>query len=135
MDLANDRSPQESLRSSVVEHTTDVLIHTTVYASDVSPMVLQFVINNDLNLLSTWFNQNRLHVNNDKTQAIPVSKCKYDYSLVLNGTYVESLNIIKILGVTLDSMLTFKEHITIQLKKLKLVQRHPPLDVLGGLYP
>ena len=114
---------------------------TTVYASDVSPIVLQFVINNDLNLLSTWFNQNRPLINNDKTQALPVRKCKYDYRLVLNGTSVEPLNIIKILGVTLDSMLIFKEHITIQLKKayakisaLRRIRRFVPINVMLKLY-
>ena len=31
---------------------------TTEYASDVSPMVLQFVINSDLSVLSRWFRMN-----------------------------------------------------------------------------
>lgn len=43
---------------------------TTGYHSDTSPVVLQFVVNSELSLLSFWFDQNRLLVvNNDKTQA------------------------------------------------------------------
>ena len=36
---------------------------TTQYASDVSPMVLQFVINSDLGELSSWFIINFLQIN------------------------------------------------------------------------
>ena len=36
---------------------------TTQYASDVSPMVLQFVINSDLGELSSWFLINFLQIN------------------------------------------------------------------------
>ena len=31
---------------------------TTEYASDVSPVVLQFVINSDMSVLSRWFRMN-----------------------------------------------------------------------------
>ena len=45
---------------------------TTGYASDVSPTILQFVINNDLKLLSSWSEHKRLNINNTKTQAVQV---------------------------------------------------------------
>ena len=40
---------------------------TTKYASDVSPMVLQCVINSDLSVLSRWFGLNYLKINAAKT--------------------------------------------------------------------
>ena len=58
---------------------------TTGYYSDTSPTVLQFVVNSELNLLSSWFDQNHLLVNNDKTQALPLGPCWYKYDIVLNG--------------------------------------------------
>ena len=45
---------------------------TTQYVSDVSPMVLQFVINSDLSVLSRWFRKNFLQINAAKTQAIAI---------------------------------------------------------------
>ena len=41
---------------------------TTGYYSDTSPTVLQFVVSSELSLLSSWFDENHLLVNNDKTR-------------------------------------------------------------------
>ena len=43
--------------------------------------------------------------------------CKYDFDLTLNGSGVTKLHSIRILGMELDSMLNFIEHISSQLKK------------------
>ncbi|PFX22135.1 putative RNA-directed DNA polymerase from transposon X-element [Stylophora pistillata] len=91
---------------------------TTMYASDVSPMVLEFVVNNGLERLSSWFRENHLVINNTKTQAVPIGPCKYSYDLAIHSSVIETLPSIKILGVELDSMLSFKDHITKQLQKL-----------------
>ena len=90
---------------------------TTLYASDVSPIALQFVVNRGLSRLSEWFDANYLLINNAKTQALPIGPCKYDFDLTLNGSGVTKLPSIRILGVELDSMLNFIEHISSQLKK------------------
>ena len=52
---------------------------TTQYASDVSAMVLQFVINSDLSVLSRWFRMNFLQINAAKTQAIAIGPSSYQY--------------------------------------------------------
>ena len=68
---------------------------TTGYYSDTSPTVLQFVVNSELSLLSSWFDQNHLLVNNDETQAPPLGPCSYKYDIDLNGIKVgtqESMN-------------------------------------------
>ena len=90
---------------------------TTPYASDVPPIALQFVVNRGLSCLSEWLDANYLLINNAKTQALPVGPCKYDFDLTLNGSGVTKLPSIRILGVELDSMLNFIEHISSQLKK------------------
>ena len=114
---------------------------TTTYAADVSPTVLEFTINQDLKILSSWFNNNSLNVNNSKTQAFSVGACKYEYELNMNDTNIEITNNIRILGVTLDSNLNFKNHITEQLKKayakasvLRRIRRFLPTDKLIILY-
>ena len=84
---------------------------TTQYASDVSPMVLQFVINSDLSVLSRWFRMNFLQINAAKTQAIAIGPSSYQYEFDLNDSNVHTKDTLKILGVVLDSKLTFKAHI------------------------
>ena len=82
---------------------------TILVTSDVSPIALQFVVNQGLSRLSEWFNA--------KTQALPIGTCKYDFDLTLNGSGVTKLPSIRILGVELDSLLNFIEHIASQLIK------------------
>ena len=52
---------------------------TTLYASHVSPIALQFVVNQGLRRPSQWFDVNYLLINNAKTQALPIGPCKYDF--------------------------------------------------------
>ena len=61
---------------------------TTLYASDVSVIALQFVVNRGLSHLSEWFDANYLLINNAKTQALPIGPCKYDFDLTFNGSDV-----------------------------------------------
>ena len=110
---------------------------TTLYASDVSPIALQFVVNRGLSRLSEWFDANYLLINNAKTQALPIGPCKYDFDLTLHGSGVTKLPSIRILGVELDSMLNFIEHISSQLKKayaktgaLRRIRHFVPMDVM-----
>lgn len=90
---------------------------TTAYLSDVSPTILEFSFNKDLQTLSSWFESNHFTVNSTKTQALSIGPCAYHYSLFLNNARIEFLRSIKILGVTLDKDLSYKEHISDQLKK------------------
>ena len=111
---------------------------TTLYASDVSPIALQFVVNRGLSRLSEWFDANYLLINNAKTQALPIGPCKYDFDLTLNGSGVTKLPSIRILGVELDSML---ENISSQLEKayaktgaLRRIRHFVPMDVMLASY-
>ncbi|PFX22149.1 RNA-directed DNA polymerase from mobile element jockey [Stylophora pistillata] len=90
---------------------------TTHYASDVSPTVLQYIINSDLSVLSRWFSMNFLQINAAKTQAIAIGPSSYQYDFHLNDSNVHTKDTLKILGVVLDSKLTFKAHIKQQLNK------------------
>ena len=114
---------------------------TTLYVSDVSPIALQFVLNQGLSRLSEWFDANYLLISNAKTQAFPIGPCMYDFDLTLNGSDVNKLPSIRILGVELDSMLNFIEHISRQLKMayaktgaLRRIRRFVSMDVMLALY-
>ena len=61
---------------------------TTAYLSDVSPTILEFSFNKDLQTLSSWFESNHLTVNSTKTQALSVGPYAYHYSLFLNNARI-----------------------------------------------
>ena len=64
---------------------------TTLYATDASPIALQFAVNQGLSRLSEWFDA-----------AIPIGPCKYDFDFTLKDSGVTTLPCIRILGVELD---------------------------------
>ena len=64
---------------------------TTGYYSDASPTVLQFVVNSELSLLSSWFDQNHLLVNNDKTQELLLGPCSYNSFVLPHLEYCSPL--------------------------------------------
>jgi len=109
----------------------------------VSPTILEFSFNKDLQTLSSWFESNYLTVNSAKTQALSVRPCaSRAYSLFLNNARIEFLRSIKILGVTLDKYLSYKEHIIIRLTKetyakassLRRIRHFLPQDATIKLY-
>ena len=87
--------------------------------SDVSPTILDFSFNKDLQTLSSWFESNHLTVNRTQTQALSVGPCDYHHSSFLNNARIGFLQAIKILGVTLDKDLSNKEHISDQIRSTK----------------
>ena len=114
---------------------------TTPYVSDVSPIALQFVLNQGLSRLSERFEANYLLISNTKTKALPIGPCKNDFDVALNDSGMNKLPSIRILGVELGSMLNFIEHISSQLKKayvrtgaLRKIRRFVPMDVMLALY-
>lgn len=58
---------------------------TTEYASDASPPVLEYIINSDLHILSTWLQQNYLHINASKTQAVTIGPVPYRSNLSVDN--------------------------------------------------
>ena len=103
---------------------------TTTYATDRDITTLKISLNQDLNILVTWFSQNYLIVNSIKTQGI-----------LLGSHKVELANSLKILGVTLDNKLTYCEYKSNMLKKvyakigvLRRLKRLMPHNVSLSLY-
>ena len=50
---------------------------TTAYASDTSPLVLEYIINADLQSVCKWFENNYLNINTTKTQAMAIGPVNY----------------------------------------------------------
>ena len=114
---------------------------TTQYMADESPVVLQYVINKDMERLSTWLNVNYLQANGDKTQAMILGNSTYHYDLEFDGTSIDIKEHLKILGVCLDNKLSYKEHTNVMLKRvyakiaaLRRLKRLVPANTLLLLY-
>ena len=80
-------------------------------------------------------------INAAKTQAIAIGPSSYEYEFHLNCSYVDTKDALKILGVVLDSKLTFKTHIKEQLNMacekasaLRRIRMFLSKDVLIRLY-
>ena len=80
-------------------------------------MVLNYVINKELNAIKEWVRVNHLSINTVITQALVIGTNIYKYELWLGDTPVEIKDSLKILGVIIDSNLTFEEHIKTQLNE------------------
>ena len=114
---------------------------TTACASDTSPVVLEYIINSDLQVVCTWLRHNYLQINATKTQAMAIGPVNYRYTINLQDNNIELTDSLKILGVTLDERITFKPYIQEQLKKacakaaaLRKLCKFIPQDVMIRLY-
>ena len=84
---------------------------TTAYASDISPVVLEYIINSNLQVVCTWLQHNYLQINATKTQTMAIDPVNYRYTINLQDNNIEQLtDSLKILGVTLDERITFKPY-------------------------
>lgn len=72
---------------------------TTQYADDFCPAVLQYTLNQDIMVLSGWFNDNFLQINGPKTQAMILGKSNYNYDLRIVNSTIKIEDNLKILGV------------------------------------
>ena len=114
---------------------------TTAYASDTSPLVLEYIINSDLQSVCKWFENNYLNINTTKTQAMAIGPVNYEYNINLHNSNIDLNDSLKILGVTLDRKMTFKPYILEQLKKacaktaaLRKLRKFIPQEVMIRLY-
>ena len=72
------------------------------------------LLNSELSKISTWFKCNKLSLNISKTNFIHFktnNSHKIDSNLIIDGLPLIEKNSTKFLGVTIDSNLTWKEHI------------------------
>ena len=114
---------------------------TTTYTSDRDIITLEISLNQDLNILVTWFSQNYLIVNSIKTQGMLLGSHTHVPDFFIGDTKMELANSLKILGVTIDNKLTYCEHISNMLKKvyakigvLRRLKRLMPHNVSLSLY-
>ena len=87
--------------------------NTLSYASSSILDIKQVLETNSLYLVK-WFSDNQMQANQDKFQAICIGKKTNSADLTFNieGTEIKPEDCVKLLGVTIDYQLKFKEHIS-----------------------
>lgn len=105
--------------------------HCTVYADDTSFIVSDIgdkqLINkcNDLlQNINTWFAENSLYLNSEKTHCIRFhnrQKNIENWNLHLNNQVIDSCNSVKFLGIHIDECLTWRTHCEAVISKLNSI--------------
>jgi hypothetical protein len=94
---------------------------TTIVISGNNPQTLKEDVENAIKDLGSWFSENRLIINSQKTQIMLFGKKKNaqwtDFSVTVEGVEIACSKSIKILGVTLCPDFGYEEHISNALKK------------------
>src|SRR6218665_2375474 len=117
---------------------------TNVILSHRSITKLFEIMNYELLKVADWFNVNKLVLNSGKTNYIlfhSVRKKASSNAILINNKPLKQLESIKLLGVIIDSHLSWKDHITLITnkisKKLGIISRikhYLPFHVLLNLY-
>ena len=104
-------------------------------------MILEYTINEDLKIVSSWFEGNHLKINDIKTQAMVIGSSEYEYNFKLDDSSIKLTDTLRILGVTFDRKLKLKAHIAEQTKRacakasaLRRLRRFIPQEVMIRLY-
>ena len=92
---------------------------TTPYAISDDTVTLLNNLENDVEILVKWFQDNYFKLNADKCHLL-VSNHDEDASIIINNEIVEGSKSVKLLGVKIDNKVNFNEHVTNICNKVSL---------------
>ena len=81
------------------------------------PLVIKKTLHFDFDLVSKWFEENYMFLNADKGHFICLGKDTENETFIFNNFIFDNSNEEKILGITIDNKLTFKDQIKILCRK------------------
>ena len=102
---------------------------------------MQTNLQNNLGLLASWFHKNFLAINHRKSQSILFHKTILPTPFVIDNNVLDSVTQIKLLGVTIDNLLSFQAHVkeicwkvNAKVSILRRIRKLIPLDIMIRLY-
>ena len=114
---------------------------TQFFTSGQDPITIQHSMQAELQSASEWFQSNGMGLNVDKCLSMWVGSNSEDLPLQLCSKNLQLCSSIKLLGVTIDNALNFREHVSELVRKvsnqLQLLKRHKrliPTDPKKRLY-
>ena len=99
---------------------------TTLYYSSRLPLEIQTILNSDLSAVKGWLDMNRLLLNADKTTFMIVrgrNTNDQNISIEICNRRVKEVDVARVLGVKIDSKLTYEPHIRNLITKTKYKYR------------
>ena len=115
----------------------------TLYLSHPNEDVLESRAQSKFDVLQSWFKCNYLSINESKTKVLPLGDNPPYYELFADCTRppLEVVHDMKLLGLTIDSSLSFKAHIksvcnkvNVKLSALRRVRKFIPSEVMVNIY-
>lgn len=95
---------------------------TLIYISGKNVQECVSKLNEDLSRINAWLNVNKLKLNVDKTKYMVLNERKNtdldDICIIINGSEIERVNMIKYLGVIIECHLKMKLHVDYLCKKV-----------------
>ena len=96
---------------------------TTIFNSHTCNKYLQFMLEHDLNLMTDWFNANKLSLNLHKTAAMQFRNNNTSLELQVDNIKIPIVESTKFLGVQIDNQLTWHNHANHVINKLSINKR------------
>ena len=132
----------KAIKFSTTRHFAD---DTNLLIKNNSLKQLKKYLNHDLRKLDKWLKVNKISLNNSKTELIifrhPNKKINYDLKIKLNGKRLYPSNVVKYLGIFLDSHLNWNynsEFLATKLCRangmLKKIRHYVPINILRTIY-
>ena len=116
---------------------------TTLYLSHPNQDVLESRSQSKFDVLKSWFTCNYLSINESKTKVLPLGDNSPYYELFADRTRppLEVVHDMKLLGLTIDSSLSFKAHIksvcnkvNVKVSAVRRVRKFIPSEVMVYIY-
>ena len=96
---------------------------TTIFNSHTCNKYLQFMLEHDLNLMTDWFNANKLSLNLHKTAAMQFWNNNTSLELQVDNIKIPVVESTKFLGVQIDNQLMWHNHANHVINKLSINKR------------
>ena len=90
----------------------------TLSSHDTDMSAVKNTLENAAILSLKWFSSNFMKANPDKFQSMGISRQNQKLEIKVNDAIIASTNSVKLLGVQIDSKLSFNEHVSILCKKV-----------------
>ena len=90
---------------------------TTIFAFGSDMCSILKSLEEDASLLSFWFENNYMKMNEDKSHLLVFGSKGVDVSVSISGSLIQESDEEKLLGLTLDRRLNFKNHVSTHCRK------------------
>ena len=93
----------------------------TLYSADKDPSTMMKRVEENMTVISQWYRDNGLQLNGDKCKLIVfkgMKKFDFDFEVRIGHEVVREVSKVKLLGIEIDNMLSYREHVNALCRKV-----------------